>query len=71
MTPTDTAAAKAYEHVARLLENRMAISCNVDGDHAEAVCVALAPIMDTMRDCAAALKRCRPIDLRDRQEAVR
>ena len=63
MTPSDTAAALAYDHCARLLEGRAAISPNVDGEHYEAVSQALERVANTMRECAQSLRRTRPIDL--------
>jgi hypothetical protein len=63
MTPSDTAAALAYDHCARLLEGRAAISPNVDGEHTEAVAQAFERVANTMRECSQALRRARPIDL--------
>ena len=63
MTPSDTAAALAYDHCARLLEGRAAISATVDGEHSEAVAQAFERVANTMRECAQGLRRARPIDL--------
>ena len=54
MTPSDTAAASAYDHCARLLEGRAAISPNVDGEHTEAVAQAFERVANTMRECSQA-----------------
>lgn len=54
-------AATAYEHCARLIEGRMAISSRVDGDAAGAVNRALEPIAQQLRQCAQAMTDRKPI----------
>lgn len=47
----------AYNHAAKLVEDRLAISGRVDGECSQIVSRALAPVAETLRSCAAALRR--------------
>ena len=55
MTESMSRAVTAYEHCARLIEGRLAISPNVDGEATSAVARALDPIARQMRECARAI----------------
>ncbi len=69
VTSEDRAAARAYVHAVSVIENRLAISGSVDGEHGEAVTRVLARLVTTFTECSQALTKTRPIDLRSKEPA--